>query len=101
MDSQKVYLVESADDDTVMLALDPAYDEGYMRWYDTTRERMFAGQLLSQAKDRAEFVSESGTFYSFSPLTLAAYRDRVQPSVVGSPHFSSEAELYRYYRENF
>lgn len=101
LDPSKVYRVTSQQDDTVFLALEPAFLDGHMCWFDTLRPRMLAGRPLSHTKQSAHFRSEEGAEYRFSVLSLAAYNADVKAKVENGPTFASETELHRFYTENF
>ncbi|MFZ9886458.1 MAG: hypothetical protein ACO3JL_03055 [Myxococcota bacterium] len=100
-DVEKVYLVESEEDDSVLLAIEPSFRDGHMCWFDTLRPRALPGRLESLTGEGARFVSSAGATYRFRPLTLAVYEARVRPRVEAAPSFASDAELHRFYRERF
>lgn len=101
LDPSKVYRVISAQDDTVFLAIEPAFQEGHMCWFDTLRPRMLEGQPLSHSQHAAHFLSTEGAEYRFEMLTLEAYNTQVKPKVESGPTFHTEAELHRFYIDNF
>lgn len=101
LDVDKAYLVESTEDDTVLLALEPSFRDGHMCWFDTLRPRAIPGRLESLSADGASFLSSTGVRYRFRPLTLSLFEERVRGRVEGAPSFGSDDALHRFYRERF
>jgi hypothetical protein len=97
IDSDTTYLVQSEQDDSVLLALDLKCSDGMVEWFDSARDRAF--EILS--KDEEEHmlcVRTDASEYRFRRLSLDAYRAHVQDKVVGQPHFNSTDEVQAYYR---
>jgi hypothetical protein len=91
----KLFLVESKEDDTVFLGLKPEYREGMMCWFDTLRPRMKRGELVSSSPVSAKFTGQDGAHYAFRVCTLKDYDERVKPHVENGPSFKSDDELHR------
>lgn len=101
MDVDNVYLIESPEDDSVLLALEPCFRDGHMCWFDTLRPRAIPGHLESLSAEDASFVSSRGARYRFRRLTVTLFEERVRGRVEGAPSFGSDEELHRFYRERF
>lgn len=101
LDRSLLYLVESEQDPTVLLALEPHYEDGYMCWLDTVRPRMIEGELVRSDAQSATFQGEDGARYDFRPLTLREYDAHIREGVEGSPSFQSDAELHAFYVKTF
>lgn len=97
----KLFLVESKEDETVFLGLKPEFKDGMMCWYDTMRGRMKRGQLVSSTPTSAVFQGQDGAKYAFKVCTLKEYDERVKPHVENGPSFQSEDELHKFYIERF
>lgn len=92
-----VYCVESAEDPTVLLAINPRLTErGYVEWYDSVRDRIFP-VLETHADGEAIVVVSKRARYRFLPLTLERYRSQVRHRVQGAPDFADDASLRRFY----
>lgn len=105
--SGRVYYVISPMDDTVLIALDVGFDEHYVRWFDTIKERMMTYERIVDT-DSAHFSferagDESRGIYTFVPMTLALYNEHVKRHVLVSKEFTDEETLLREFektREN-
>lgn len=91
------YLVDSEEDQTVFLALNPRLGKGRVQWFDTVHDRIFRVQSVEAEGDVIKVLAEKAS-YTFRPLTLDLYHDRVQHSVTGRLDFSSTEELQHHYQ---
>ncbi len=91
------YLVESTEDDSVLLALDLKFDGALVEWFDTSRDRAFEAVTSEQTEDSLIGQTDAST-YTFRSLNLDLYKIKVVDKVIGSPRFNSTAELQAYYR---
>jgi hypothetical protein len=100
---KRVYFVESKEDDTVLLALEPELRENghEMCWFDTLRPRIKHGDVIKDEEKSMVFKSQDGAKYRFRMLTLKLYDAKVKDQVDGSPAFSSPAEMHKFYVKNF
>jgi hypothetical protein len=93
----RVYYVSSPDDNTVLLALDVNILSDAIHWFDTVKERV-VHMAQVQAEYPAEFTfktpdQEGGRTYTFTPLTLEVYNNKVKSEVLVPQEFSSEEEM--------
>lgn len=92
-----VYWVESAEDPTVLLAINPRVTErGYVEWYDSVRDRIFPVVETRTDGEVIVVVSKKASF-RFLPLTLERYRSQVRHRVQGALDFSDDESLRRFY----
>lgn len=104
----KAYYVTCPDDDSVLLALDT-----YMRarrtkegevvyticWFDTVKERIMESKKL--IKDEKEvFIFErcdgvKNEVYTFMPLTLQIFREKVRQRLINPPEIKNEEEMLK------
>lgn len=102
-DSRMVYRITLPSDTLpqARLAIGPIYEFGCVRFFDTSRERILAGNVStdrnSPQDDTIHFVQTDGTVLHFEPLTLARYQE-IAHDIDGQPHFSSIDALLDFYR---
>jgi hypothetical protein len=99
LDPTQIYLVESLEDPTALLARSARIAGGMVGWDDTSRDRLHHIRSIAGEPDGILIVTQAGFRYRFRPLTLELYRSQVQALVELSPEFSSTEELLRFYRE--
>ncbi len=100
---EPVYYIESSDDNTVLVGINPAiekHDDGTatITWHDTTRERAMTADEIRQEEDYFAFKridDEGGQFYKFTPMDLDIYNDVVKRELHSTREFSSKEELIR------
>jgi len=97
----RVYLVESVQDQTVKLALGTHVFHGELRWFDTVRGRSKRGILVADGPSELVWQSLDGPRYRFTPLTLERYNKDIRHRVEQSPSFPSVDELNRFYVRQF
>ncbi len=98
LDRDTVYLVQSAEDRTVLLAVFPQLTERGVEWFDTARDRGFVVTSVGRDGDVVSVTTANAT-YRFTPLTLELYKSHVRKRVDGRPMFSSIEALQRHYRK--
>ncbi|MBI2377798.1 MAG: hypothetical protein HYV07_27600 [Deltaproteobacteria bacterium] len=91
-----VYLVESGEDPTVLLALDARVHDGLIDWFDTVRDRAFPIKSSKDLPDGLEVVTERAT-YRFRKLTKELYDQHVVAKVAGGRRFEATADLQAFY----
>lgn len=95
--------VTSQSDKTVLYALDVEMVEDTIRWIDGARERfMSIDNIVEDTTSRFVFQraqSEGGASYTFVPMTLAIYHEKVMPYILMPQTFTSEEDLYGALRE--
>jgi hypothetical protein len=96
--NKHVYYVTCLTDNTVLVAIDLRTDKEYVRWFDSTKERMMKiGKILEQTKDKFVFerdTNDKGGIYTFQPLTLDAYHQQVMSQLHGGHQVKSIDEVY-------
>jgi len=97
LEPDTIYLVESPEDDTVLLALDAKLQDGLVEWFDTSRDRAFEVVSTEDTEESLRVQTEATT-YTFRRLTLDLYKLSVASKVVGQQIFGSTAELQAHYR---
>jgi hypothetical protein len=95
--SEALYLVQSEQDDTVLLAMDLNCSEELVEWFDSSRDRAFEVVSIKQS-DEILIVQTDAAEYRFRYMSLDAYRAHAQDKLVGQPLFKSTPELQAYYR---
>ena len=95
--SDALYLVQSDQDDTVLLAMDLKCSKELVEWFDSSRDRAF--ELVSmQETDEMLIVQTEAAEYRFRFMSLDAYRAHAQDKLVGQPIFNTTPELQAYYQ---
>lgn len=96
LDGNKIYYVESANDPSVLLALDARLgNDGTLWWFDTRKERiMKIGRITEDTAEKFAFEREGGGEYVFVPLTLKRYEESVRSRLVKPRSFEREEDLF-------
>lgn len=97
LEPDTVYLVESSEDGSVMLALDAKIHDGLVEWFDTARDRAFELRAVQDEPDGVSVETERAR-YRLRRLTLELYERHVRDEVTGHPAFSSTETLQDFYR---
>jgi hypothetical protein len=92
-----IYLVQSPDDDSVLLAMDAKINNDLIEWFDSSRDRAFEITGM-KSEDDCLIVQTEDTSYTFRELSLELYQQKVVDKVIGSLKFTSTDELQDYYR---
>jgi len=94
----RVYYVFSPEDDTVLIAMGVKINGDTIRWFDTVKERiMLVGQI--EEKDLNGQVvfrrsnQESGGTYTFIPLDLKVYEEKVKHQLIAGVTFEDEEQM--------
>lgn len=108
MDSSKtihgrVFFVSSANDPTVLLALNLEVRGAYVRWFDTVKERMMRVKRILD-EDPSHFVferdeQEGNGVYTFIPMTLEIYNEKVKHQLLASQDFTDEEAMLQAFEE--
>ena len=100
---KRVYYVSSDKDDTVLVALDVEFDNKKVRWFDTIKERiMRAEKIIDSTPQKFIFnrdLSEGGGTYTFVPMTLEIYNDRVKQHMLVPREFTDLEKLFLAFEE--
>jgi hypothetical protein len=101
-----VYYIESAEDDTVMVAIDVQLQlwkdkdnnpQIRISWNDTTRERGMGVENVNDS-DTNHFsftrkANEGGAKYLLTPMTLDKYNSSVKQHLLDGPDFKNDTEV--------
>ena len=101
-----VYYIESPNDDTVLVGIDVTIEHNVQNngniskvsWYDTSRERSMLASETNQKDDNFEFKrieQEGGGEYSFTPMNLDIYNDKVKQHLAAGSDFNNEEDLIK------
>ena len=93
-----IYYVSCPSDDTVLLAFDLEVTERSVQWLDTVKDRIMAYESIVDS-DQNHFVFErarleGGGVYTFIPLTLSLFREKVKDHILIPQDFVTEEELF-------
>lgn len=95
-----VYYIESPNDDTVLVGIDVTIehrkDVTIIGWYDTLRTRRMTADAVKQEGDYFAFKrsdQEGGGYYSFAPMNLKIYKDKVEQRLLSKRDFANDEEL--------
>lgn len=96
LSAHPIFFVKS-EDDTVLLAIHPRYDNlsNTLYWWDTTHERakhVVMAPHFSE-KNELEFFDNEKNSYIFIPMTLELYNTLVKPKLNDPKDFKSLEEL--------
>src|SRR3989344_9177487 len=93
-----IYYVSCPSDSTVLIAMDLMLTESnQLTWLDTVKERSMAVEKVLENTENS-FVfersrEEGGGIYTFVPMTLAIYNEKVKEHLLSPGDFKSEEEL--------
>lgn len=97
----RVYFVEASNgDSTVLIAMDIYYTDGQtVRWFDTVKERVMGIEKVIDKK-RGHFVferaeAEGGGKYTFVPMTLKTYNQKVKKNILVPQEAVDEEEMLK------
>ena len=96
----KVYFVESMQDNSVLIAINAFLKkingEKYISWFDTSHERIFKISEINQDGNNIvikRIESDGGGTYILYPLNLKIYNDRVKDRFSIHQSFDNEEDL--------
>ncbi len=97
---RRVYCVQSANDSTVLYALDVTFGPEYIRWFDGTKERIMRTDSPGETGADGNFsfvrsTEEGGATYTFAPMTLEIYLQQVMPRLVAGKNFADEEAMLK------
>ena len=99
---ERVYYVESPEDDTVLVAIDVEIKEYHedntmtVSWYDTTHERSMAAKEIIKKDSYFQFeriMKDGERHYRFIPMSLEIYNKKIKDRLVAGSDFSNKEEL--------
>lgn len=95
----RVYYVFSPEDNTVLLAMDIRISEDTIRWFDTIKERiMHIKQIQTENLNELTFKTseqKDEKVYTFIPLTIEIYKDKIQKEILLPQDFQNEEEMFQ------
>lgn len=93
----RAYYVSSPEDNTVLVALDVKISGNTIRWFDSVKERaMNIGQIVAESPDSLTFQraqQEGGATYTFEPLNLDIYRQKVKDKLLSGRECENEEQM--------
>ncbi len=97
--SDRVYYVTCESDSTVLIAMDVRVQDKYIVWFDTVKERtMEISRIIEENNDKFVFErkndSENIDIYTFVPLTLDIFNEKIKPRFPERPGFETEQEMF-------
>lgn len=101
----KVYFVSSEKDETVLLAMDVEINENEktVKWFDTVKERLMYYELIVDSDHKhlvfERLEKEGGEIYTFIPLTLEIYDEKVKNRILIPKDFEFEEEMLKAFEE--
>lgn len=101
----RVYFVSSEKDKTVLLAIDVKIDENEktVGWFDTVKDRLMYYESIVDPDDK-HFVfqrseKEGEGTYTFTPLILEIYREKVKNRILIPQDFKTEEDMLKAFEE--
>lgn len=93
----RVYYISCQSDDTVLVGMDIAIRMGTVRWFDTVKERaMEIEKIVENSQSGFAFERKGGGVYTFVPMTLEVYEDKVKRHLISPPDaFNSLDDLIK------
>lgn len=97
LEKNTIYLVESDEDPTVLIAIDAQFNGELIEWFDTVRDRAFVVLSKTALPDGLSVVTERAT-YKLRRLTLELYEAHVLDQVTGHRIFADTEAVQDFYR---
>ena len=99
----RAYYVFSDQDDTVLVALDVKFDNKRTGWFDTIKERIMTIEKIIDS-DPQRFIfkrapTEGGGIYTFVPMTLEIYKEKVKKHMIIPREFNDSEEMFSAFEE--
>lgn len=103
---EPVYYVESPEDNTVLVAMNVTLENDasignvyIISWFDASRERiMIASKIYRREGGIFSFdrhPEDNSGSYTFTPMNLEIYKNKVQEQLVSGSNFTNEEELIK------
>ncbi len=102
----RVYFVEASNgDSTVLIAMNIYTDGKVIRWFDTVKERVMGIKKITD-KESDHFVferaeSEDGGKYTFMPMTLKIYNQKVKKNILVPQEVTDKEKMFRAFEETY
>ncbi len=96
----RVYFVKASNDDTsVLIAMNIYTDSRTISWFDTVKERIMGiEKIVDKKSDHFVFErahSEGGGKYTFVPMTLKIYNQKVKKNILVPQEVTDEEEMLK------
>lgn len=95
--SSRVYYVFSDTDSTVLIALSVQFNEKNVLWFDTIKQRIMAIEKIVDSSHQhfvfERALIEGGGIYTFVPMTLEIYNNKVKNNILSSQEFTDQEKL--------
>jgi len=95
---ERIYYVSAPGDDTVLVALDVEIRDNVARWFDTVKERVM--EIKETVNDnpkhfvfKRDITGGEGDFYTFIPMTLDIYNEKVKSRLLKPRDFKNINEM--------
>ncbi|MBI3273690.1 MAG: hypothetical protein HYZ69_00955 [Candidatus Colwellbacteria bacterium] len=99
--SQLIYLVESPEDSTVLIAinLEHRQSQKIMAWFDTVKERIMEYKTIEISPTHTIHFTRTTPLgdmsYNLRPLTLELYNEKVKQYLISPKPFQTEDEMHK------
>lgn len=102
----RVYFVEASNNDaSVLIAMNVYTDGRIIRWFDTIKERVMGiEKIINQKANHFSFLrakAEGGGKYTFIPLTIEIYNQKVKQHILVPQDVSDEEKMLKAFEETF
>src|SRR3989344_7972532 len=98
---QFIYHVESAEDSTVLIAinLEHRQSQKVLAWFDTVKERIMEYKTIEISPTNTIHFTRATPLgdmsYSLRPLTLKLYEEKVKKHLISPKPFQTEDEMHK------
>jgi len=99
---KKVFMVGSLSDETVLIAVNPIFDEHtlILTWWDTIKDRIKQVKSFEVNEDSILHVTDiQDDSYTFVPLSLQLYNNVVRDQLLGKREFVTDEEMVQAFED--
>lgn len=99
-----IYLVESAEDNSVLVAIDPTFtpENNTVQWFDTKKARLKkVANILEVSPEKIVFQDTEGATYSFQDMTLDLFNEKVKEQLSNVGDYQTQEEMEQGLRTSY
>jgi len=99
-----IYFVDSSEDDTVLIAIDPRYtpENNAVQWFDTVKARLKkVANFMEVSPEKIIFQDEDGAIYNFESMNLEIFNEKVKDQIRGAKDYKTQEEMEEALRKSY
>jgi hypothetical protein len=99
-----IYFVESAEDNSVLIAIDPSYSQenNTVQWFDTKKARLKkVANIMEISPEKITFQDSEGSTYSFQTMTFELFNEKVKDQMSNVGDYKNQKEMEEGLRKSY